>query len=169
MINEALNKEENKVLFKQLMKKYHPDVGGDEEKAKGLLNARVSDSAFESFVKELTGKAVERREYVERKGGRNYIPENILRIKNWLVEPEFMTLLNKYQAVCKVEQSTEEKDKNHFIVITVVAIQKDREKLNEVSHFKSDFGSRYNDKDKDYLYDYLKDVIEYWYKHSLKR
>lgn len=56
MLNEALTKEQNKALFRELVKKYHPDTGDNEEMTKKLLNARSSDEAFERFVGEVVGK-----------------------------------------------------------------------------------------------------------------
>lgn len=60
MINEALTKEENKALFRELVKKYHPDAGGDPEIMKKLNASRNSDSEFEKFVNELIGKKTNR-------------------------------------------------------------------------------------------------------------
>jgi hypothetical protein len=57
ILNEELKKEENKKLFRELVKKYHPVMaGGSTEITQKLIDARISDSAFEAFVKELTGK-----------------------------------------------------------------------------------------------------------------
>ena len=44
---------ENKVRFRELVMKYHPDRGGDTEIAKRIINAKDSDEAVESLYREL--------------------------------------------------------------------------------------------------------------------
>ena len=44
---------ENKIKFRELVKKYHPDRGGDTETAKRIINAKDSDEAVESLYREL--------------------------------------------------------------------------------------------------------------------
>lgn len=44
---------ENKRRFRELVRKYHPDTGGDEENAKKIINAKNSDEKVESLYREL--------------------------------------------------------------------------------------------------------------------
>lgn len=44
---------ENKKKFRELARKYHPDVGGDEEIAKRINNAKESDERVEELYREL--------------------------------------------------------------------------------------------------------------------
>lgn len=56
-IYEELKKRENKKAFRELVMKYHPDRGGDEDVMKKLTNAAdKGDKAFEDFRDELLGK-----------------------------------------------------------------------------------------------------------------
>jgi hypothetical protein len=54
-MNEAIEKEENKRLFRELARRFHPDnlITGDIEKMKELNNAKDTDVGIEAFYKSL--------------------------------------------------------------------------------------------------------------------
>ena len=53
VIEEELKDPKNKKKFRELVKKYHPDKGGeDEETIKRINHAKRSDKDFEAFLKD---------------------------------------------------------------------------------------------------------------------
>tara|TARA_Y100000310_G_scaffold345026_1_gene461254 strand:- start:81 stop:884 length:804 start_codon:yes stop_codon:yes gene_type:complete len=59
-ILEALSSQEAKKKFRELIKKYHPDIGGDDKTTKRITAAKDSgDNALIALYRELTGKKEE--------------------------------------------------------------------------------------------------------------
>lgn len=105
---EMLSRPEVKAMYKELVKKYHPDLGGDQEIMKKINIAKdKGDEEMMKLFKKLKGeKTKEEPKYSDI--GLDNIKSDMKKYSNWAreIENEFNgTITNKYfKIIIKAEQ-----------------------------------------------------------------